>query len=89
MGDNRRGRHQGIVVEIPCKGQIVGSAVRVTDGHLLGSSRMLVEAGMRPWRVVRDAKQKIEATLELAMSKMINTAHGILPRNEPGAAAHQ
>ena len=41
---------------------------------------MLVEVGMRPWRVVGDAKQKIEATLELAMNKMINTAHGILPR---------
>ena len=51
---------------------------------------MLVEAGIRPCRVVMGAKQKIEATLELAMSKVINTAHGILPRiYEPGAAAYQ
>ena len=40
---------------------------------------MLVEAGVRPWRVVGDAKQKIEATLKLAVSK----------ENEPGAAAHE
>ena len=88
--NNPGGRHQGIVVEIPYKGQIVGSAVRTTEVICsLGSSRMPVEAGVRPWRVVGDAKQKIKATLELSVSKVINNVHRIPPENESGAAAHQ
>ena len=31
--DNRGGRHQGIVVEIPCKGQIGCSEVQTTEGN--------------------------------------------------------
>ena len=31
---------------------------------------------MRPWRVVGDAKQKIKATLELAVSTVIDSANG-------------
>ena len=79
--DNCRGCHLGIVVEIPCKGQSVGSAIRATEGNSLGSSRMLVDASVRPWRVgvVEDAKQ-MEATLELAVSKVINHVHGIPQR---------
>ena len=50
---------------------------------------MLVEASVRPWRVVEDVKQKMEATLELAVSKVINNAHGIPPESEFGPAAHQ
>ena len=50
---------------------------------------MLVEASVRPWRVVEDAKQKTEATLELAVSKVINSVPGITPKSEYGAAAHQ
>ena len=49
---------------------------------------MLVEAIVRPWRVVEDATQKMGATLELAVSKAINNVHGIRPENESGAAAH-
>ena len=30
--DNRGGHHQGIVVEIPCKGQSTGNAVRTPEG---------------------------------------------------------
>ena len=30
--DNRGGRHQGIVVEIPCKGQSTGNAVQTPEG---------------------------------------------------------
>ena len=84
--DNRGSRHQIIVVWIPCKGQIVGSAIRSTEG---GSSRVLVEASVRPWTVVEDAQQKTEATLELAVSKVINNAHGIPPESESDAAVHQ
>ena len=40
---------------------------------------MLVEAACG-LGVVGDAKQKIEATIELAVSKVVNTTHGILPR---------
>ena len=43
----------------------------------LDSARMLVEAGVRPYRVVGNAKQKIKTTLELTVSKMINSVHGI------------
>ncbi len=50
---------------------------------------MLVAAGVRPWRAVGDAKQKIEATLELTVSKGINGVHGIPPESGSGAAAHQ
>jgi len=76
-------------VETFCKGQSVGSAVRMTEGNSLGRSPMLDEAGVRPWRVVGDAKQKIKATLELSVSKVINNVHRIPPENESGAAAHQ
>ena len=41
--DNRGGHYQGIVVEIPCKGQSIGSAVRTAEGNSL---RKLVEAGI-------------------------------------------
>ena len=60
--DNRGGRHRGIVVEIPCKGQSVDSAVRTTEGNSLGSSRMLVKQA-RDLESDRDAKQKIGATI--------------------------
>ena len=73
-------------MELPCKGQSVGSAVRTAEGNSL---RMLVEAGIRPWRSVGDAKQKIEATLELPVSKVINCLYGIPPESDFGAAAHQ
>ena len=86
--DNRRGRHQGIVVEIPCKGQSVGSAVRTTEGNSLGSSRMLIRS-RRATSESGGGKQTIEATLELAMSKVINSVHGIPPGSESGAAAYQ
>ena len=43
---------------------------------------MLDEASVRPWRVVEDPKQ-MEATLELAVSKLIDNVHGT------GAAAHK
>jgi len=76
-------------VETFCKGQSVGSAVRMTEGNSLGRSPMLDEAGVRPWRVVGDAKQKIEATLELDVSKFTNSVHGIPPESESGADAHQ
>ena len=46
--DNRGGHHQGIVVEIPYKGQSVDIAVRTTEGNSLGSLRMLDETGVRP-----------------------------------------
>ena len=75
--DNRGGHRQGIVVEVPCRGQSVGSAVRTAEGNSL---RKLVEAGIRPWRSVRDAKQKIEATLGLLVSKVINSLYGIPQR---------
>ena len=39
--------------------------------------------------MVEHAKQKIEATLELAVSKVINSVPGIPPKSEYGAAAHQ
>ncbi len=32
--DNRGSRHQGIVVEIPCKGQSGGSVVQTTEDTL-------------------------------------------------------
>ncbi len=50
---------------------------------------MLVEAGVRPWRVVGDEKQKIETALELTVSKGINVVHGIPPESGSGTAAHQ
>ena len=43
---------------------------------LLGSLRMLVEVDVRPCRVVGDAKQKITATLNPTVSKVINGVHG-------------
>ena len=39
--DSRGGRDHGIVVEIRCKGQRVGSAIRMIEGASLGSARML------------------------------------------------
>ena len=53
----------------------------LAEGNSLGSSRMLVETSVRPWRVVEDAKQKMEATLELSVSKVINSVPGI-PKSE-------
>ena len=45
--DNRGGRHQVIVVEIPCKGQGTGSAIRTTEDTsfriLGGSSKRVAE----------------------------------------------
>ena len=41
---------------------------------------------MRPWRVVGDAKQKIEAILELAVSKVVNSVQRSPPESESGAA---
>ena len=85
--DSRGGRDRGIVVEIRCKGQGVDSAIRMIEGASLGSARMLVEvahrSGMRPCRLVGSAKQEIEATLELTVSKVINGVHGIFRRVSP------
>ena len=50
--DNRGGRHQGIVVEIPCKGQSTGNAVRTPEGT--SSCRVMV-----------NVRRKIAATIEL------------------------
>ena len=82
-GDNSGGRPQGSVVEVPCKGQIVASVVRTTEGKSRGSSRMLAEA-----RDV-DAKHKTEAIVEQAVSKVVNSVPGIPPESESGAAAHR
>ena len=81
--DNRGGRPQGSVVEVPCEGQIVGSAVRTPEGNSKGSSRMLAEARDA------DAKQKTEAIIEQAVSKFINSVPGIPPESEFGATAHR
>ena len=81
--DTRGGRHQGIVVEIPCNGQIGCSAVQTTEGNSFRGAREC--SGVRPGRVAWNAKQTIEATLELAVRKDINSVHGIPPESEPGA----
>ena len=60
-------RPQGSVVEVPCKGQIVGSAVRTTEGNSRASSRMLAEARDA------DAKHNTEAVIEQVVSKVINS----------------
>lgn len=41
------------------------------------SSKRLVEEGERPCRVVGNAKQKLEATIELNMINVINGMHAI------------
>ena len=43
--DNRGGRHQGIVVEIPGKGQDTGSAIRTTEDTSRCKLGVLIEAG--------------------------------------------
>ena len=40
----RGGRDRDIVVDIPCEGKVVGSAIRTIVDASLGSSRMVVEA---------------------------------------------
>jgi len=65
--DNHGGREKGIAMYIPCKRQSTGSAVRKTEDTSLSMLRMLVEAGVRPCRMVVHAKQKIATTLELAV----------------------
>ena len=65
--DDHGGREQGIAVDIPCKRQSTGSAVRKTEDTSPSMLRMLVEAGVRPCRMVVHAKQKIATTLELAV----------------------
>jgi len=65
--DNHGGREQGMAVDIRCKRQSTGSAVRKPEGTSLYLLRMLVEAGVRPCRMVVHAKQKIATTLELAV----------------------
>ena len=63
--DNRGGRHQGIVVEIPCKGQSTGSAVQTTEDTSFCILGVLVEAGVLPSRVLVNVGQKIAATTVL------------------------
>ena len=75
--DNRGGRHQGIVVEILCKGQIGCSAVQTTEGNSFRGAREC--SGVRPGRVAWNAKQTIEVTLELAVRKDIQQC----ARNSP------
>ena len=60
--DNRGGRHQGIAVEIPGKGQGTGSAIRTTEDASRCKLRVLIEAGVRPSRVPVNVSQKIAAT---------------------------
>jgi len=58
----RGGRKQGIAVEIPGKRRSTASVVQKTEGTSLSKLLILVEAGVRPCRMVVKGKQKIAAT---------------------------
>ena len=62
---NREGRHQGIAVEMDCKGQGAGSAVRTTESTSFCKLGVLIEAGVLPSRGLLNVRQKIAATTEL------------------------
>ena len=55
------GRKQGIAVEIPGKRRSTASVVQKTEGTSLSKLLILVEAGVRPCRLVVKGKQKIAA----------------------------
>jgi len=58
----RGGRKQGIAVEIPGKRWSTASVVQKTEGTSLSKLLILIEAGVRPCRMVVKGKQKIAAT---------------------------